>query len=190
MNQNINIINIQLTTKILIKKNLRYLREAKKLILFLLITTFFSCSKDDNNPIQENENYFLKVKIDGVDYSTNTHVAMTLTTPGSLFFHSIVSIDSFTEENAPTFTLHMLLDDPIVERTYITGYVEGVGVTTLTYTESIPWAATKGGSGTITITEINDIYIEGTFSFTGVNTTNNPNTTKVFTEGSFKAKKL
>ncbi len=86
-------------------------------------------------------------------------------------------------------SIGLTLESPIATGTF-TPTVDAL--TVLFYQEINPytvWGATEDeGSGTITITENTDTYIKGTFSFTGVNPADN--STKVITEGQFKAQKL
>lgn len=151
-----------------------------KIILILLAVVLSSCSSEDDSTSSEQSNFFLTAKIDGVNYSRE------VVTVSALADESDVYIISGVDEAS---SIGLTLESPISTGTF-TPTVGGV--TVLFYQETNPyavWAASEDvGSGTITITENTDTYVKGTFLFTGVNPAEN--TTKVITEGQFKAQKL
>ncbi len=152
-----------------------------KTVLFLLLTvTLISCAKDDSPENENDSNFYLTAKIDGV-YFTKENVLASVV-PDETAFYSIGAVGG-------DFSIGLTLNSPISVGTFTPAVGETI---TLFYQEISPyavWAASEdGGSGTITITENNATYVAGTFSFTGVNPLDN--TTKQITEGKFKAKKI
>jgi len=150
-------------------------------ILFLLTFVLQSCNKDDDGNSQpQEESYFLTAKIDGVDYSRDLVTVSTLADETG--FYTISGIGESS-------SIGLTLESPTSTGTFTPTIG---GSTSLFYQEVNPfivWGASEGvGSGTITITVNNATFMEGTFSFTGVNPADN--TTRVITEGRFKAQKL
>ena len=154
----------------------------KTTILLLLLTVIISScsSNDDTSDILAQSDFFLTAKIDGVDYVSDFVFVSALADETDIYI--ISSVGEFS-------SIGLTLESPISTGTF-TPTAEGA--TVLFYQETDPfviWGASEdAGSGTITITENNANYIEGTFSFTGVNPADN--TTKVVTQGAFKAEKL
>lgn len=151
------------------------------LILLLLTVVLSSCSSDDGDDTNpEQTGFYLTAKIDGVNYSRKL-VTVSATADGT----DVYLISAVGEESS----IGLSLESPISTGTFTP---DVGGVTVLFYQEINPfaiWGATEDeGSGTITITKNNATYLEGTFSFTGVNPADD--STKLITEGKFKAQKL
>ncbi len=152
-------------------------------ISILSILLFFtSCSKDDEQSTQT-DNYFLTVKIDGDSRSFNELVSVTVGASQTDFYQI------FGSDNNGNRIMITLVNPPSVGT-----YNVAIGdITSLAYTQTSPigvWGAFDNTetAGTVTITENNATYMVGTFSFTGANVADN--TTREFTEGSFKARKI
>ena len=150
------------------------------LILLLITTVLSSCSSDDDSTDSEQTGFFLTAKVDGVAYSRDFITVSTLPDDTDIYIISAVGEAS---------SIGLTLESPIATGTFTPAVG---GLTVLLYQETNPfavWGASDDvGSGTITITENTATYIKGTFSFTGVNPADD--STKVITEGKFKAKKL
>ncbi len=152
------------------------------LILLIIVGVLSSCSSDDDNDDtnQEQSNYFLTAKVDGVDFSRDFVTVSALPDESDVYIISGVGEVS---------SIALTLESPISTGAFIPTVG---GLTVLFYQEINPyavWGANEdAGSGTITITENTDTYIKGTFSFTGFNPLDN--SIKEITEGNFKARKL
>lgn len=153
-----------------------------KIALILILVTFVlsSCTSDDDSTDPEQTGFFLTAKVDGVDYSRDFVTVSTLPDEADVYIISAVGVNS---------SIGLTLESPIATGTFTPA---AGGLTVLFYQEINPyavWGASDDvGSGTITITENTDTYIKGTFSFTGINPADD--STKVITEGQFKAQKL
>ncbi len=153
---------------------------SKAPLILLFIIVLSSCSSSDDSSDSNQSDYFLTAKVDGVNYSRDFVTVSAL--PNESDVYIISGVDEIS-------SIGLTLESPIATGTF----TPTVGtLTVLFYQEINPyavWGASEDeGSGTITITENTDTYIKGTFSFTGVNPTDN--STKVITEGQFKAQKL
>jgi|GEM_PF-1189198 len=166
----------------------------KTLLLFLVLAALLSaCSIDDlvpEIPDPEDDDYFLTVKIDGVDFSADITPSVSVLADQTGFYN----IQGNTNDGDK---LAITLVSPTSTGTVLVSGDNSETAPNIAYWVVSPygvWAAggTGGaggdGVGTITITENNDTFMEGTFSFTGVNPLDN-NSTKEFTEGKFKARK-
>lgn len=147
-----------------------------KLILILTILVFNSCGKKDKSS-SESENFYLEVTIDGVEHSFNKSVFVN----ASSLKVGLIAI-SPNDGNGKRMAIALASDDVGVTGTFTKGF------TAVFYQDGMAgaWDA-DGNIRTITITKNNDVFIEGTFSFTGDNLKDE--TIKEFTQGSFKAKK-
>jgi len=154
---------------------------------------FANCSKDNNSGEESGvtSNTFLTAKINGVDVSVNENVvAVFLEDIGiddEIVRYYTVTASNLNDNGAG---FNFQLKFPNNEGTHLaTDYI-----TTLYYAESTggadisAWSAhmLSDTSGTITITEINDDYIEGSFSFIGKPGTVNDVPIEVI-KGKFKA---
>ncbi|WP_432410668.1 DUF6252 family protein [Rasiella sp. SM2506] len=149
-------------------------------ILLLVSIPFSSCSSDDDATTPEQTNFFLTAKIDGVDFSANSADPLASISNNQTQIFTITGINN----NGGRITL--TLPSPIIVGTFTT---DTGAILSFVSPNVEVWGATEdAGTGTITITANNTTAIEGTFSFTGVNPADN--STKVITEGKFKAKKL
>lgn len=149
------------------------------LILLLIPAMLSSCSSDDDSG-SEQDGYYLTAKVDGVDYSTD--FVTVSTTPDLTDIYLITAVGE-------TASFGLSLKSPISTGTFTSNTDEE---TVLFYQVLNPyavWSASEDtGSGTIIITENTNTYIKGTFSFTGENPADN--SSKVITQGKFKAQKL
>jgi len=171
-------------------KTLKALLSKSVLILLSLTVMLSSCSSDDDTSSVEQDDYYFTVKIDGVDFSSDTTPTVSFMADETGFFNIQGNLDNGDKLAltllSPTATGTIQVSDdnmetaPRIEYSILSPFgvwaVGGSGGTE------------RGGLGTIIITTNTPIYMEGTFSFTGVNSFDN--TSKEFTEGKFKAKKL
>jgi len=149
------------------------------IISVLVATSFFfaSCKKKEENSYPMSGDYYLKVKIDGIEYSFNNSVFVNASSL-KVGLIAISPNDGFGKNMAIVVTSK----DPKVTGTFTEEF-------TAVFTEdgrTGAWDA-DGNSRTITILKNTDVYIEGTFSFSGYDLVSK--TTKQFSEGSFRAKK-
>lgn len=159
-------------------KTLRYLKSTPLCILLFLSVIMSSCSKDDPSSSGQ-DGFTICANVDGIEVvSENAGVSLFSETTD---FYIITSVG----DHAFQFTL----DGPAAEGTFTTGPEE---LLRLSYTSSNPtiiWGANElDGSGSITISQITDSFIRGTFSFTGINPADN--TTIEISAGEFNAQKL
>lgn len=150
------------------------------LSVFLIVT---SCSKAESDNGSQNTKHFLTAKINGVAISVDLPLVYPIDKDADGYLISA---------SAETFGIGIGLNQPVALGTF--AIKAGELVPQLRYTETSATSAKvweaydKFGSGTITITAINEKSIEGTFSFTGIN--RKDDTTKEITDGKFKAKKM
>jgi len=145
--------------------------------LFILSLTLLSCNKDDDSKDDDfgMVNQYIKVKVDGTEHEFTVWSNQT-----SVGVQSIMS----KAENGTALSFGIETNE-----------LETIGIGTptsnflITYKiegQNGEWIA-DGTNSTMTILESTDKYIKATFSFTGLNRVNE--TTKEFTEGSFKIRK-
>lgn len=163
------------------------MRKLKQLVLFLtVITLLASCSKDDNNSSSGDE--FLTAKIDGSDFAAAQSPAVIV---GAQSTNGTLAVQGGDNDGN---TINMAIQNYTGVGTYTTG--DNLTNTNLIqYLQINPvagWAsnlatAAVGGlvAGSIEITSDDGTTVDGTFSFEGYNATDM--TTKVITQGSFKA---
>jgi len=163
-----------------------------KLSLIAVSLFFVSCGDDDDtyyppaNPAPANSSY-ITGKVDGADFSTIIFGTSTATCnrvgTGDEYFITILGGDmaanSITVQlwniTAPgTYTVNRNSDSFL-------NYSPGSGG--VAYASS---AECDTATGTINVTYIDDTKVEGTFSFTGVNTEDCAGGTKTVTEGAFR----
>ena len=161
------------------------MKTLKTTFAILIITLFsISCSKSDDSstPTTPAADYFLKAKIDGVQYQTDAA------------FRVLASTD------IETITITSVLAD---NQNFELEIYNFLGIGTYTYpvdnmsllygdasSETAIWRndVCPSTTGTVTITAISTTEVSGTFSFTGKRTGNCAEAPKVITEGSFKSK--
>jgi hypothetical protein len=156
-----------------------------KLIVVLLMTislvSFTSCNSDDNSEENNPSGEHLTAKIDGTAWAASENYDTTVATINSNVF---VLQGSDEVGNAIRINLYNYTG----AATYYTG--DNLSNTSsISYVSISPvasWMSTFNiGSGTIHITKEDGSIAEGTFSFEGYN--GEAMTTKIITEGSFKA---
>lgn len=156
-----------------------------KIVTILLITLFvISCSRsDDNASTPATNDYFLKAKVDGVQY-TATAVQTNATKIGS-GATTTITINSLVSGKNFKFTL---IGTPTIG-TYVLDSNSSIGE--MSYVESSLNYSTlicPDNSGTLVITSLNATYIEGTFNFTAKSSSICSDAAKTITEGTFKIK--
>ncbi|TLP74277.1 hypothetical protein [Maribacter sp. ACAM166] len=147
--------------------------------VFAILFLFNSCGNKNSPTSSESNNFYFKVKIDGIEHSFNKMVFVN----ASLLKLGIIAI-STTDGNGNNIQIAIASSNP--ER--LTGTITD-DFTGSFFNKSQPglvWDA-DGKTRIITITENNDAYIEGTFSFIGND--RKSDITKEFTEGTFRARK-
>jgi Family of unknown function (DUF6252) len=159
-------------------------------ILFIAILSF-SCSNNDESPApaqsqQPTTDYYLKAKIDGVQYQTDAAFRVL-----SNNINDRITIASVLSDNR---NFELQIDRPIGTGTYNypaptteeyvlrMEYGDATAATALWRT-----GACTGTTGTLTITTLSATEISGTFSFTGKRTSFCADPAKLITEGSFKS---
>jgi len=156
------------------------------LLGLLCILSVLACNKSQET--LPDSSFFFNCKIDGSDFTAHTDPLVSfgahLMNKGEFF--NIIGKD----KDGNGFTIW--LEGPLEEGTFMTQNLNA-SIQTSIYYEVIAsyqnWNSTgNGGSGAVTIEKNHSNYLEGTFSFTGINATDG--SLKVFTSGSFRAKKL
>lgn len=164
---------------------------SKTFLLLLLIVGLSNCSSDDEASILGQNDYYFTVKIDGVDFTSETTPTVSVLADQTGFYN-------IQGNTASGDKLALTLVSPTSTGTIEISDQNNMVAPNISYSVLSPfgvWGAggtggqDRGGIGTVIITENNATYMEGTFSFTGTNSLDN-NTIKEFTEGRFKAKKL
>ncbi len=156
------------------------------LFAVMLLLSTLACNKPQDDTSPDNP-FSLKCKIDGHDFASEIvlmSVGGKLTKKGE--YYGISGTDK--DGNGISFWL----EGPLEEGTFVTQHLVLGQETYIRYQQVSPfqaWTTTEGnGLGTITIEKNLATYVEGTFSFTGINPVDG--TQKVFTSGSFKVQKL
>ncbi len=167
------------------------MKTLKPTLAILFIALFsLSCSNNDDTPAQNQPpaavNYFLKAKIDGVQYQTDA--AFRVLSNSSADRIKITSV-LFDNRN-----FELQIDRPIGTGTYTYPMPSGVDyVLRMEYGDATAatalWrtGACSGTTGTLTITTLSATEISGTFSFSGKRTSFCSDPAKLITEGSFKS---
>lgn len=170
------------------------LKSITRLSLIVLSLCMLSCSKDDDNetiptpPVTTNPTNasYVTAKVDGNNFSSiifGTSTAQcTRVSPGPEQLITILGGDMAA--NNITVALYGIS----ATGTYT---VNNTTNSFLNYTPgsggvAYSTAECEGASGTITVTHIDNIKVEGTFSFTGIDTDNCSGGSKTITEGSFR----
>lgn len=161
------------------------MKTLKTLFILSLLLLNFSCNKDDNEAGTENQpTFYMTAKVDGQDFTANQDATLTefVGIENGVRIEGVYQIDIDNYEHI---------------RFRIEGYNDSLGTfyfstnaTSITYQiNSAAWSAQHNyGSGSVVITVNDNTHIEGTFSGTLIDPTDN--TQKVITEGKFNAKKL
>jgi hypothetical protein len=160
------------------------MKKIKILSLLAFIIVFTSClnrtdGDEDTDVAAEGS---LTAKVDGVDY------ASLKTTVSAVFNNGVAAIQGSNSEGD-------YIRINIINYTGIGSYKTGdliANPNSVTYGKvagNAAWVSTFNfGDGTIEVTGDNDTTITGTFTFTGINSSDN-NSTKTLTEGKFSAPK-
>ena len=161
--------------------------KTKIAILFIILLTF-SCGNDDEpnpaNPITTFD-YFLKAKIDGVQYDAVPGQVLAANNTDRL------TISSAIPDNR-NFELIIIRPTGIGTYTYpapaAADYVIRMSYSDASSATSI-WIVNScsAATGTITISALSTTEVSGTFSFTGKRTSFCTDAAKIITEGSFKS---
>jgi hypothetical protein len=159
-----------------------------KIVTILFITlTSISCNKDDDNPAPApTADYFMKAKIDGVQYQTDAPFRVLASSEtGRIQISSLLS---------DSRNIVLKITDPKGVGTYLfpvpasadylvsMEYGDASALTALWRT-----GACSSTTGTITITTLSATEVSGTFSFAGKRTSFCSDPAKNITEGSFKS---
>lgn len=151
-------------------------------------SVFTSCGKEKGKkPSKEeepSEKYFLTALVDGVSFGDPND-----TNGGSMHKQGGTTYLILGLEENSGRQIYMLIDltDPSTTGTF-TSMSNGVEFRYADGSINLWVADESSGSGTLTITESTSDYVKGTFSFTGVDSSDN--STVQVTQGEFKAKKL
>lgn len=165
-----------------------------KLSLVAFALCLFSCSKDDDNaeiftpPAANNPTNasYVTAKVDGYDFSSiifGTSTAQcTRVSPGPDQLITILGGDM--SANNITVTLYGIS----AVGTYTVNNTTNSFLNFTPGSGGVAYATSEceSASGTITVTHIDNAKVEGTFSFTGVDTENCSGGSKTVTEGSFR----
>lgn len=146
------------------------------LFLVLFSLSFVACSSDDSSGSSDSELY-LKYTVNGVNYDFEpaTVTSLQKLIMGEQEISSVYNRISLWMPVTPTVGSHTITDETPNDTNLDTLHNAELWVGDATYTAT---------SGTLVITELNDDYVKGTFSFTGED--ENGVTISV-TNGSFRA---
>jgi len=155
------------------------------------ILLFTSCNTDDDNeggsPVIGNT--FLTAKVNGVNFEASEEVIFVA------FGGALSDQSGIVGTNEDGYEISFILPNPLTEGTIDRSTMDTEFITVLSYSESpnnARWGVSNDDNRetpfTITISNIDENFVEGTFSFVGTNIEDN--TTIEVTEGQFKAEKL
>ena len=146
------------------------------LFLVLFSLSFVACSSDDSSVSSDSELY-LKYTVNGVNYDFEpaTVTSLQKLIMGEQEISSVYNRISLWMPVTPTVGSHTITDETPNDTNLDTLHNAELWVGDATYTAT---------SGTLVITELNDDYVKGTFTFTGED--ENGVTISV-TNGSFRA---
>jgi len=150
-------------------------------ILFVLLfsAALTSCKKSGGDAIATSGN--MNAKIDGSAWSASLAVQATSTS-------GVLSVGG----TGTGGQINLTIGSYTGPKTYAVGAAGGPGTSAMYTLTSAPFTSHSAtfvlGSGTIVVTSESSGFVEGTFSFDGKNNSGPAVTTKVITEGSFKAK--
>ena len=161
-------------------------------IFLLLAVAIISCSKDDKPSDSEmGGDYNVTAKIDGVEFSANPIKILFIdyaSTSALAGKSGLVGTD--TNGNEIGFIIPSSYSDGKI---YTETSNEQAIISYSDNVNNASWFASSDETitdlpFTITIINSNETFVEGTFSFIGINSSDQ--TTSIITEGKFKAKKL
>ncbi|MFT3793804.1 hypothetical protein [Flavobacterium sp.] len=174
---------------------MKTLQTLTKFSFIALALLMLSCNKDDDNnnnnvtpPVTNNPNSdsYVTGKVDGADFSSfifGTSMAQC-TKVGSGPDQLISILGGDMSANNITIALYGINATGTYSVNNTTNsflnYTPGSGGVAYSTAEC------EGASGTITVTYIDNLKVEGTFSFTGIDTENCSGGSKTVTEGSFR----
>jgi hypothetical protein len=147
-------------------------------IFFVLFSlSFVACSSDDNSSGGEDDNLYIKFTLNGQQYNfePETITSLQRLIMGDEDVNDVYTRISLWMPVTSTTGSHVITDDTPTDENLDILYNAELWVGDATYTAT---------SGTLVITELNDDYVKGTFSFTGED--ENGVTISV-TNGSFRA---
>ena len=160
------------------------------IIILIITTTLFSCNKNNNEEETGNQTtFYMTAKVDGQDFIANKDATVSE-------FIGIVTGDEIRGVYQIDIDNYEHIRFEIIEYDDSLGTFNiGPGLRSMSYQiNTNGWSAyysqatgSSQGSGSVVITVNDNTHIEGTFSGTLINPTNN--TQKVITEGKFSAKK-
>ena len=170
------------------------MKTLKKTIVMLFISLLtISCNKDDDNSATPTANYFLKAKVDEIQFEavaprvlaskTANRITISAVLPDLRNFELI--IDDYLSNPLGSYTI-----PAPSEASYSCSlkYGDGISSSSIFSANNCCDFDCIFLRGTINITEISITEISGTFSFTGTQTSGTcPRPKKVITEGSFKS---
>lgn len=164
------------------------MKKGVTIIIILLMLVACNEKNSDTKKDKSTNETFLTAKVDGVDFSSNSKKVLFIAFSGQLSHKS-----GIVGTNTKGYEISFMLPNPITEGTFNTDTTDPKVI--LSYSESANKASWHVGNDnnptnmpfTITITKVDETYVEGTFSFTAINIKDN--TMKQITEGEFKAEK-
>ncbi|PCJ64365.1 MAG: hypothetical protein COA58_13505 [Bacteroidetes bacterium] len=157
-------------------------------LVFLAAIGLTSCKGDESSPkTSSNTSYYFTCKIDGEEFVSSSESSVVSYAADFSEYFNIQGIDVMGNK------LSLTLQSPTQIGTFETGD-PGTPTQTIAahYATQSPvenWSTRDdNGKGTIIVSKNTETYMEGSFSFTAMNAIDS--TTKVFTEGEFKVRKL
>ncbi|KIX22061.1 hypothetical protein SY27_05170 [Flavobacterium sp. 316] len=152
------------------------MKKLSYIFLILITLSFASCSSDDSSNNGESELY-IKYTFNSVsyDFEPTTITSLQKLIMGEKEINSVYNRISLWMPTNPSLGSHEITDETPTNNNLETLHNAELWVGNDTYTAT---------SGTIVVTEINDEYIKGTFTFTG---DDGNGTTVSVTDGSFRA---
>lgn len=154
------------------------MKKLSYLFLVLFSLSFIACSSDDNSSGDGGEDsLYIKYTVNGVNYDFEpaTITSLQKLIMGEQEINSVYNRISLWMPVTPTVGSHSITDETPNDTNLETLHNAELWVGDATYTAT---------SGTLVITELNDDYVKGTFTFTGED--ENGATVSV-TNGSFRA---
>lgn len=172
---------------------MKTLQSISKMALVVAVMFLSSCSKDDDNnnnvPVvtAPNNDSYVTGKVDGADFTTiifGTSNAVCNKVGTGDGGQQIVILGGDLAANSITITLwNVTSTGTFTVNRDTESFLNYSPVSGVAYATSADCA---NGTGTINVTYIDDVKVEGTFSFTGVDTENCAGGTKTVTEGAFR----